>query len=493
MGVQIKGGNNSAGLANVSATYEVQVVTPQTEANAGFVQMSSEVDSGAVLGTRTVLPVEVSDDYRLRAGLDQTLFNQSFEGSVVLTHPYNQSLSSMTVTQGSGYLVLNAGNSTTNTNYAVLTTRRAFPLWGTYPTYVDIWLREANASANFAISEWGLGYAATTAAPTDGVFFRRNGAGVLRAVVNFGGTETEETIDTTNVPPRSGVGVFDTSECNHFLIVVHNDIVNFWINDVLVASIGCPDAQPSPTSAAAQPLFMRVYNSGGSASAARRIEVGFINISLGDQHSNKPWGHAMCGLGQGAYQTQTGSSSAQTAQWANSAAPTAISSPSNTSVGAANQGYTTLGGIFILNAVAGAETDYLLFGYQNPTGTNALPGKTLYVTGIRIGETFVTGAAVATTATVLQYAVGVGGSAVSLATTDAATTVKPKVIPLGGQSFAVSAAIGTKDAGFQVDFNGAPLVVGAGSFLAISVRVPVGTATASNAYRGTVTIIGYFE
>lgn len=80
MGVNIKGGNNTTGLANVSSTYELQVVTPQTEADAGFVQISTEMDAGDVLGTRTVVPPECSDDYRLRVGLDQTLFNASFEG-----------------------------------------------------------------------------------------------------------------------------------------------------------------------------------------------------------------------------------------------------------------------------------------------------------------------------------------------------------------------------------------------------------------------------
>lgn len=492
MGVNIKGGNASPGLANVSSTYELQVVTPQTEANAGFVQLSAESDSGAVLGTRTVIPLEASDDYRLRVGLDQTILNTGFEGTTQRTDLFLQSVSTMTAAQASGYYSLNSGNATASGNYIIITSRRTIPLFGTYPTFVDMWIREANHNATNSISEWGIGYAATTAAPTDGIFFRRNASGVLKAVVNYNGTETETTIDTTNVPPRSGVSTYDPTECSHYLIALHNDIANFWINDVLVSSIPCPDANPLPTQASAQPFFARVYCS-GTASAGRRVEIGFINASIGDQHNNKPWGHAMCGLGGGAYVTQQGSSTAQTAQWANSAAPTAISAPSNTAVGGANQGHTTLGGIFIFNATATAETDYLLFAYQNPAGTNILPGKNLYVTGIRVGETFVTGAAVATTATILQYAVGVGGSAASLATTDSVSNIKPKVVPLGGQSFAIGAAIGAKEPGFQVDFSAAPLVVHAGMFLALSVRVPVGTATASNAFRGSMTVIGYFE
>ena len=496
MGVNIKGGNSSPGLANVSGTYELQVVTPQTEANAGFVQLSTEVDAGDVLGARTLIPLEGSDDYRLRVGLDQTVLNTGFEGTTQRSDLFLQSASTMSSAQASGYYSLNSGNATANGNHINITSRRTIPLFGTYPSYIDIWAREANHNATNAISEWGVGYVSATSAPTDGVFFRRNTSGVLKAVVNYGGTETETTIDTTNVPPRSGVGTYDPTECNHYLIVVHNDISNFWINDILVASILCPDANPLPIQASAQPAFARVYNT-GVASAGRRVEVGFINASIGDQNNNKPWSHAICGLGGGSYTTQQGTATAQTATWANSGALTAISAPSNTAVGGAGQGFTTLGGLFLLNAQAGADTDYLLFAYQNPTGTNALPGKTLYVTGIRVGETFVTGAAVATTATILQYGVGIGGSAASLATTDAitatTTTVKPKVIPLGGQSFAISAAIGTKEPGFQVDFSTAPLVVPPSMFLALIVKIPVGTATASNAYRGSMTVIGYFE
>lgn len=485
MGVNIKGGNSGAGLANVSATYELNVVTPQTEENAGFVQLSTEADAGDVLGTRTVIPLEASDDYRLRAGLDQTLYNQSFEGTVVATHMFNQTLSTMTTNQASGYFSLNSGNATASGNHAIFQTRRSFPLYGTYPTYIDMWIREANFDATNSTSEFGIGYVATTAAPTDGVFFRRNNSGVLKAVVNYGGTETEETIDTTNITDRGAGTAYTPTECNHYLIVIHNDIANFWVNDILVASIGCPDNQPSLTSSSSQPLFARVYNS-GVASAGRRIEIGFLNVSLGDQHNNKPWSHALCGLGQGSYQTQLGTATAQTANWANSSAPVSATL-SNTAAG-----YTTLGGQYQFAASATNETDWALFAYLNPAGTNALPGKTLYVTSIRVSKMLVTGAA-AVNATMFFWAVGVGASAVSLATTDAATTVSPKRIPLGIQNHLASAAVGTAADGFDVQFTDAPLVVQPGTYVHIILKQLNGTNTASLVFRGQVMVNGYFE
>jgi hypothetical protein len=348
-----------------------------------------------------------------------------------------------------------------------------------------MWLREANDGATNAVSEWGIGYVSGTFAPTDGIFFRRTGSGVLKAVINYAGTETEETINPAAVPARSRSGTYTPSECNHYLIIIHNDHVNFWINDILVASIGCPDTQPSPTSSAAQPLFARVYNS-AVASAGRRVEIGFLNVSLGDQHNNKPWSHALCGLGQGAYQTQLGTATAQTANWANSAAP-ASASLSNTTAG-----YATLGGQFQFAASATNETDWALFGYLNPAGTNALPGKTLYVTTIRVCGLVVTGAATVN-ATTFFWAAGVGSSAVSLATTDTATTVSPKRVPLGVQSFLAAAPLGTIAAGFDVQFTDAPLVVQPGTYLHIILKQLNGAATASLVFRGQVMINGYFE
>lgn len=486
MATNIRTGNNSVGVANVSSTYELEVRTPQTEENAGFAQMSSEIDAGDVTGTRTVRALETSDDFRLRVGTDTTIFNLSFEGSTIPQAHIQQNLSTMTAAMASGYLSLNSGNATASGNSANIRTYRTFSLYGTYPIYGELWIREANETATNAVSEWGFGYVSGTSAPTDGVFFRRLSGGQMRAVINFAGVETELAFDTASVPARNSVGAFAATEANHYLISIHNDEVNYWINDVLVARIACPASQPGPTSSSSLPVFARVYNS-GAASAARRVEVGFINVGMGDQANNKPWSHTICGLGGGAYQAQNGSTSAILANYANSAAPSAATL-SNTAAS-----YTTLGGqwTFTVPATA-AETDFALFAYTNPAGTATLPGKTLYITGIRIGEAFVS-TVLSAHYHILQWGVGVASTAVSLATTDAAATVAPRKVLLGSQAFAASAAVGTAAAGFQVDFSSAPLVVPAGTFAHIIMRDISNAATATGALRGTVTVIGYFE
>lgn len=481
---QISTGSSTAGKANVDANYNLNVVTPQTEDQAGFALIASEVDSGDVIGTRTTRAVEVSHDYRVRVGTDQPLFNLSFEGTVISQGHLQQNLTTMTAAQASGFLSLNSGNATASGNAANVRTYRCFPLLGSYPTYCDLWLREGNPTATNAVSEWGFGYATGVTAPTDGIFFRRLSGGQLQAVVNFAGAETVANITPTNIPSRDGAGSYDATEANHYLISNHNDDIEFWINDTMVARIAVPSTQGGPTSSSQQPIFARVYNS-GVASAGRRVEIGFMQVAGGDVMANKPWAHQMVGSGGGAYQVQPGTASGQTANYANSAAP-ASATLSNTAAG-----YTTLGGQWQAAAVVGAETDYALFAYQVPAGTNALPGKTLYITDIRIGETAVTGAAVGT-ATLFQWALGLGSTAVSLATADAAATVGPRRMALGMQTLAAAAPIATIAAGISVDLS-APLAVHPGCFVHVILKMPTGAATASLVFRGTVAINGYFE
>lgn len=478
--------SGSAGELKNDGNDNAQVNLPLTDTQAGYAALLSEVDDGTQTGSRYMKALEASEDYRLRVGVDSLLFNHSFEGTIISQAVLQQNLTSFTVAQASGFLTLNNGNSVTSAQGGNIRTYRTFPVFGTYTTYFEIWMREANPTATNAVSEWGAGYFnGVVATPLDGVFFRRESGGQLKALVNFNGTELTTVVTTTNVPSRDGSGTFDETETNHYLIAIHNDEVDFWINDILVASIATPATQGGPSSASALPLTWRVYNS-GAASAARRIEVSFVNVSLGDMNSAKPFGHIMAGAGGGAYQVQSGTTSGQTANYANSAAP-ASATLSNTAAG-----YTTLGGQYQFAATATNETDWALFGYQNPAGSATLPGKTLYVTGLRIGEMFITGAA-GVNATMFFWGCAAGSTAVSLATTDGAATVAPRRLSLGGQTFAAAAAIGVMATGFSVDFGNSPLVVPAGTFFHVILKQLNGAATASLVFRGEVAVYGYFE
>ena len=498
MGVNIKGGNNSAGLANVSSTYELQVVTPQTEADAGFVQLSTEVDAGDVTGSRSVIPLEASDDYRLRVGLDQTIFNASFEGTTIMTTLYNQLLTTATTAQASGFMTLNSAPSTASGAAAYVRTHRHFPTFGTYPTYCDMWIREANTTATNSISEWGFLFltAQGTQQPIDGIYFRRVSGGQLYAVVTNNSVDIASAlIDTTNVPPRDGVGTFDPTESNHYLIAYHNDVVRFWINDVMAAELFCPAAQAQFTSSSNTPVGFRVLNT-ALASTGRQLSVGFINVGLGDQNVNKPWSHALCGMGNGSYQVQQGGTpgptvtrGAGTLGHPTSGTARIAGTWTATSAPALNN----LGGLWTSPAMStlASDADYPVFAYLNPAGTAALPGKTLYVTGVRVGEAYVSAAA-STNAMFLSYIIMVGNSAAGTATADAATTVAGKSLTIGGHAFTPTEAVGNYKAGFEMRFD-SPLMVPAGHYFHFIVR-PFGTVASNTlVVTSSLAVNGYFE
>lgn len=498
MGVNIKGGNNSAGLANVSSTYDLNVVTPQTEADAGFVQLSTEVDAGDVTGARSVIALEASDDYRLRVGLDQTIFNASFEGTTFLTTMFNQLLTTATTALASGFMTLNSAPSTASGAVAYVRTHRHFPTFGTYPTYCDLWIREANTTATNSISEWGFLFITTQATqqPIDGIYFRRVSGGQLYAVVTNNSVDIASAlINTTNVPPRDGTGTFDPTESNHYLIAYHNDVVKFWINDILVAELFCPAAQAQFTSSSNTPVGFRVLNT-GVASAGRQLSVGFINVGLGDQNVNKPWSHALCGMGAGAYQFQQGNTPGPTVTRASGAAghpASATTRIAGTWTTTSAPALNNLGGLWTSPAMSTLTTDadYPVFAFLNPAGTATLPGKTLYVTGIRVGEAYVAAAA-STNAMFLSYIIMVGSSAAATNTADAATTVSGKSMTVGGHGFTPTEAVGNYKPGFEMRFD-SPLMVPAGHYFHFIVR-PFGTVASNTlVVTSSLAVNGYFE
>lgn len=494
-GIKIAAGTAASSEAVVDTTGALLTKTTTDHDLAGFVNLATENDDGTVMGDRYTRSLESSEDYRLRVGIDQTLFNMDFSGTNVATAQFVQSLSTMTVAQASGFLGLNSGNATASGNYAILTTRRSFPLFGTYQTYGEMWVREANHTATNAVSEFGFGYAATTSTPTDGVFLRRLSGGQLRAVVNFGGSETVADITETNIPPRDGAGSFSPTENYHVVISIHNDEAEFWINDTRVANIKTPSTQPMPTSAQSQPIFARVYNS-GVASAGRRVEIGFINVSLGDMFTGKPYAHALCGGGGGAYQTQPGQAAGPTVSRAaatNGYPASTTAKTSGTWTATSAPANNELGGRWLSPAISTltSDADYPVFAYLNPAGSATNPGRTLYITGLRIGET-IAQAAASTNGIMLVYATAVGSSAAATSTADSATAVAPRVLVLGSCYFTSAAAVGETKAGFEVNFD-SPLVVPAGCYWHFIVR-PVGTVASNTlTVHGSVLVNGYFE
>lgn len=469
------GGNDGTAKVNL----------PPVIGRAGYVVSAAEVDDGTVLPSRLLRVGEVSLDSRQRIGMDTPMIDLSFAGATIQTSVINILTSGMTCTQVAGRLVLNGGNAFAATNRAQVQTQRTVPLFASFPSYGEGWFSEPNWDATNAISEIGFGYpGGGVVAPTDGVFLRRIGGGELRGVVSYAGAEAFVVLDMTDALNFSGSGAYTPDDVNHWVVTINNDQVEFWCNRILINTISRFVATGSPASSSCLPMFARVYvPTGLSASAGRRIEIAYLGGSIGDMNMNQSFWMTSAAMGRGAYQTQQGVAAGQTANAVNNTAP-ALATLSNTTAG-----YPTLGGQFKFNAVAGGETDYALFAYLVPVGTNIVEGRTLHITGVRIGEVYVEGAAIATSPTIFQWAVAVGATAVSLATVDGSATTSPKRKLLGSQSFPVGDPVGAIKAGFDNDLG---MAAPHGTYVHIILKVVSGAATASQTFRGTVAIDGYF-
>ena len=477
MALRLRG--DTGGYVN-SSNGHLQVVTPTDADLAGYTSIVAEADPGEE-GYKTVRQLDPSIDYRLRVGVDNVLWDDVFNYTALNTSVYQGVTSTMTITLSGGSLNLNAGNAVAASNVARVQSYKTFPCIGSFPTYVDYWFKISAAAPTNGIAELGVGYATTTTTPTDGVYFKVDN-GVLKGVVNYNGTETSVTLLST----------IAVNSVYHALIVISNDLVEFWLDvDSVPTKFGeikRNTTQSGHSMNTFLPLLMRQYNAVGGASSAFQVQVHKVTVTIGDANNIRPWSAVSSGMGLGTLGSPHGAAAGQLANYANSAAP-ASATLSNTAAG-----YSTLGGQYQFAAVAGAETDYALFAYQVPAGSTTQPARSLIITGVTI-YTFNMGAAVATTTTLLQWGLGIGSTGVSLAVTDSATagTRAPKRIMLGVQSLAVATPIGgAADKEINISFQ-TPYTVEPGTYCHVILKMPVGTATASQIVRGVVMINGYFE
>jgi hypothetical protein len=386
----------------------------------------------------------------------------------------------MTAVMAGGFVSLNAGGSVATGTGVLMRSWRSFPVLSNYPAAVDFTFSLALVPQAQNNIEIGLVIPGATAlvAPTDGIYMLIDTAGALQLCANYNGAVT-----------ASGPIAFawTANRMYHGKIVIHTDRAELYLDGVFLGVVPRSLANTVGAMAMNQSghLYARIHNNAATV-GAQKLNLARWAVTLGDGNFERAWGAAMSSMGNHFLSAPDGQAVGQLANIANSAAP-ASAALSNTAAG-----YTTLGGNFQFAAVAGAETDYALFGWQNPAGTAALPGRNAIITGVDI-ETFNMGAAVATTPTLLNWYLGAGSTAVSLATADAAAARAPHRWALGVQSLAVGAPIGAKADRIDADFSMAPVPVEPGCFAHLILRMPVGTATASQIIRGMAAFRGYFE
>jgi hypothetical protein len=475
-------GNISGNVAEVNASNQLRVV-PETDyhvnpGNVGAVRIVVQNDGGDLTGVPALASPEVDVDSRMRIAPDMILDEEVFNYTAQNTGKHTLAATTMANSWTAGQLTTNSASITTTTTGTQLSTYATFPTIGTQTLAADF---EAGFSAQpqtNSFVEFGLMFGGgATVAPTDGVFFRLSAAG-LQGIASFNGTET-----STGVFPASngtGTWTYVNGKRYQFIVYIGGVRARFWVNDgtesYLLGTIPLPTAQGRMNMASALPLTIKHRITGGAAGGVLQALFGAYNVRLGGSNiSSTPSTNGSRIVGS--YQGLSGGTMGTLATYPNSTNPTAAA-PSNTALTANLP--AGLGGQGVVTAAAAAATDGIWGSYQVPAGTANVQGRRLVIRGIRI-DAVNNGAAVATTATTLQFSLAFGHTAVSLATAEAAAAKAPRRIALGFMTWAVGAAIGAQpqNGPLFVDLGDAPVFVNPGEFVALVGKFLIGTATAS--------------
>lgn len=404
------------------------------------------------------------------------LFWDPVDGAAVNTQMWAQTLTTMTVTQvAPGVVTMNAGNSVAATTVAAHTSIPRFikPREGVLRMSARVRFDWNAAGSTIQV---GFGTATTTTEqPVDGLFLQVSTSGSIRLVYVTSSADT--TFVDTGVSMGAGVNDVKATywydldlywQDDSFRVIMWESNGSTATTPVIDATLNYTQTQIRATAQRALPVLLRVLNVSAPASA-NRLLYSEVAVMQQDIDENRLFQHAVARAGRSTLLNPA--SGAQLANYANSAAP-ASATLSNTAAG-----YTTLGGQWQFAAVAGAETDYALFAFTVPTG------MTLCVTRVKI-DTWVMGAASATTPTLLQWFIGRAAAA-----TLASNSFRK---PIGSQSIPVATAIGANVS--PVDWStDTPFVVDSGQVFHLALKMPVGTATASEIIRGVAVVEGYHE
>jgi hypothetical protein len=398
--------------------------------------------------------------------LNTSLLTEAFEGGNLASSRWQAINTTMAASQSAAAgLLFNSASITTAASGYFLKSLRSFQKPQRAPIHFKARARLAHVVNS--VIELGLGDAATfNGANANGAYWQVTAGGAVQPVLSYNG------VDIT----AAAVTGLNPANFYTFDVVIDDDEAMFMVQDtatgLIVAerSIKLPVTQAKLFAATRLFAIARLYTTASAPASAPQLVLSTVDVVQLDVMTNKPWKEQMAEAGYGApYNPLT---FAQAAQWGNSAFP-ASATLSNTAAG-----YTTLGGLFQFASVAGAATDYALFGFQAPSP------YAFVLDGIDI-DTWNTGAAVATTPTLMVWGLGVDQGSVSLAGGIAR-------VGLGAQSFPIGAAIGAKAERISQNFD-TPLVTNPGRFLTVILRMPVGTATAGEVFQGMVNLRGRWE
>ena len=130
------------------------------------------------------------------------------------------------------------------------------------------------------------------------------------------------------------------------------------------------------------------------------------------------------------------------------------------------------------------------FSRQAYVAIERIPGKTLYITSIRLTE-LIAFAAASTNTSLMRFAVGIGSTSSATTATEGAAVVAARLIPVGQVFWSATTAVGDTKGGWTMDFGDAPLVCYPGTYVQLIMR-HTGTVTSNTLQvTGMAAFIGY--
>jgi hypothetical protein len=470
MSTKIQSGSSSAGIANVDAEYNLNATLPLNPLMAGYARNMGEVDAGRVTGVAYLLPPETSEDFRSRVELDTILDSHTFNETAQYTGKHIYRNTTMTNTWSGNALNTNASAITTINTGTTLQTYQYFPIFGAAQTYAyfNVAFTGTWAVTNTTI-DIGLFTNATTTpfAPTDGVYIRANNTGLF-GVANFNGTEQttspfKSVFGGANFTPTIGT-FYD------IIVTIGQNIAVFWMDlrdgngYARMGSLADSVGAGLPASVANVPFSIRHAIGGTAASAVMGAKIGTYTVSQGGFQNTRSE-QMTAALMTGGQQGQAGHTQGSVALYTNSLAPGAGAVMTNTTAALG----TGMGGQFSALPTLAVNTDGILCSYLNPIPTAAIAGKQFTLKGVKIDAVVTTVLAGNATPVIYAYSLAYGHNALSLATTETATTKAPRRIYVGLQSFAAAAAAGTVASTVTLNFD-RPIPVNPGEYVAIAAK-----------------------
>jgi len=482
-------GSTSNNGAEVDAGGHLKTTSSLDPLYMGGQRQFNENDTGDITGTPWLYSSEVDTDFRLRVSQDLILDEEVFNYTAQNTGKHSHNVTTMASTWTAGQFTTNSASITTTTTGVQLLTYATFPNTGTQTLSADMTVGfSAQPSANTFVEFGLMQSSSTTAAPTDGCFFRLTSAGLMGVLSNSG---TETLTGVFPLADGAGTWTYTNNKKYQFICYLGGVAAYFWVNDgistQLLGSIPLPLGQGRLVMATGVQFGFKHRITGGGAGSVLQAQLGSYNVRLGGSNVSTTLSTQGNRI-YGGYQGQSGGTMGSLANYANSANPTAAV-PTNTTA-ALGSG---LGGQFWETVSLAVNTDGIICSYQVPSITLNGTSRRLIVRGLYLTsyvQTVIVGAPY-----IAQYSLAWGHTNVSLATVEGVAAKAPRRIALPfTQVVTANQAVSTavQQATTFCDLGDAPIFVNAGEFIQL-VTKHVGTVGTSGTIAHTVTFVYGWE